>query len=378
MNKFKWLERYAEAITAPTHGCAVSSNVEDFLSRKKLSTRVWLRAKRDLVMFCTMQLGLVKTHIPVASKRILYVYLGNPNLGDSIMDLSARALWAEQGLQVDMYTNAVIASLYKNDPSFNRIISDPKELATDYDFIVLQSYSWKCLKFKWRHYLLKPYVSLYGHYYGCEFNRLDFAEAAWRNIMRLPKGNANKSCPVIFKLNIGSSRRGCSAFASNKIALAIGGIVDWRTYPNWGDVISRVHQRFHGLEWVLVGSENGVAAAELIVKDHHNNIMIKNLVCQLSLDDVFNELQNVTMLIAADGGLMNMGRAANIPIVALFAREIHPRMRFAERDAVRAIYAQRSVAEIPPDAIAEAILSNLDNSPKMLIAEYLGPEPECS
>lgn len=373
----KWLEGYVAALTVPAHGHAVSSNIRDFLKRRKLSKRLWLRAKRDLVMFCTMQLVLVRECIPADAKRILYVYLGNPNLGDSIMDLSPRTLWAEKGLQVDIYTNSVMASLYKDDPSFHKIICEPKDLAAQYDFIVLQSYSWKCLKFKWRHYFFKPFVSLHGHYYGCEFNRLVFAEAAWRDVMQLPPQNGQSTCPAIFNLSLDHTLD-VGAGVKNKVALAVGGIVDWRTYANWSNVVAKVHERLPDLEWVLIGSENGISTAEALMQCHHKDIKITNLVCQLSLNDVFRQLQNVGLLVAADGGLMNIGRAAKVPIVALFAREIHPLMRFSQTDSAYVIHSPTSVAEISAVAISEAIFYGLNKMPEKLVAKYLGDEPECS
>lgn len=376
MCALKWLDRYAAALTEPAFGGAVYSSAADYQARNSLSKRIWLRAKRDLVMLFTLQLPLVRKCIPLDAKRILYVYLGTPNLGDSIMDLSPRTLWAAQGLRVDLYTNQVIASLYKNDPSFNQVIVDPKELASNYDFIVLQSYSWRCLKFKWRNYLFKPFLSLYGHYYGCEFNRLDFSEVAWRNVMCLPSADASEKCPAIFNLSMDHSYGNLATRAKNKIALATGGVVDWRTYMKWSEVIAKVTQRRPEVEWVLIGSENGMADAQVIEKNL--DAKITNLVCQLPLNDVFRKLQDVSLLVASDGGLMNIGRAAAVPIVALFAREIHPRMRFAEWDSAYVIHAPNAVSDIKPSDIAEAVISSLENPSQQLTERYLGSEPVCS
>jgi heptosyltransferase-2 len=376
MKLINFFERYAAALTQPAHGGNVFSNVND-LKKRKLSKRVWSRAKRDLVMFCTLQHTLVNSKIPTSAKRILYVYLGNPNLGDSIMDLSPRTLWAEKGLQVDIYTNSVIASFYKDDPSFHKIISDPKNLAADYDFIVLQSYSWKCLRFKWRHYLFKPFVSLHGHYYGCEFNRLVFAEAAWRDVMQLPSLNAQSPCPAVFNLSLDHTTN-IGARTKNKVALAVGGIVDWRTYGNWSEVVAKVNERLPDVEWVLIGSENGIAVAEVLMQCYQANIKITNLVRKISLNEVFRQLQNVSLLVAADGGLMNVGRAAKVPIVALFAREIHPLMRFSECDMACAIHAADSVSDIPFGHLADVIIRSQSNGFESFGQEFLGDVPECT
>jgi ADP-heptose:LPS heptosyltransferase len=89
-------------------------------------------------------------------------------------------------------------------------------------------------------------------------------------------------------------------------------------------------------------------------------------------------LQDVSLLVASDGGLMNVGRAASVPIVALFAREIHPRMRFSERDLAYVIHDPNAVSDISSSDIAEAVIFGLENPFRQLTERYLGLEPVCS
>ena len=117
------LQHYAAALVEPAHGQTVFANAERYIAQNSLLKRVWLRAKRDLVMLFTFQSFLVREKVPNRAKRILYVYLGTPNLGDSIMDLSPRVLWKCKNLIVDCYTNETIAGFYKDDNSFSRIIT---------------------------------------------------------------------------------------------------------------------------------------------------------------------------------------------------------------------------------------------------------------
>lgn len=368
------LEKYAGALHLPPHGRPVVSNIPEFLAHKPLRRRVWLRAKRDLALALSGQLALARRTVPAGARKVLYVYLGTPNLGDSIMDLSPRVLWKDRPLQVDMLTSPAVAAFYKDDPSFHRIVCDVRSLAEDPDFIVLHSYSWKCLKIKWKHFFLRPFASLHGHYYGCEFNRLAFAEGAWRQVLALPQGQGGPALPAVF--NLKHDHAAPALRTGEVVAVALGGIVDWRIYPHWKQVIDLVSEQAPGVTWLLLGSDNALAQAESLAQARTGSMV--NEVGRLSLDQVFEHLRRASMLLAADGGLLNMGRAAGTPMVGLFAGSIHPRMRLADGDPVHAIHAPQAVSEIPAQCIAQAVLERLQaRSTCALQLRFLGAEPLC-
>jgi hypothetical protein len=368
-------ERYASAIATPSHGGVVFSNKNQFLKKNSLSKRFFRRFKRDILMVITLQVLLVKPRIPKRARKILYVYLGTPNLGDSIMDLSPRVLWGEASLEVEMYTNQNIANLYSGDSSFSRIVCDPSDLGKHYDFIILQSYSLKCLRFKWRYFPCAEFSTLYGHYYGCEFNRIAFAAHAWRFLLDMPKGGLSPMRPIF---NLGFLRRERNRTGQPRIAVAIGGIVDWRIYFSWADVMTILDKNFPDITWVLLGSDNGVTDVEKLVSIYGSPSKIKNYVGKLSLQDVVAELEFADMLLAADGGLLNIGRTTCTPIVGLFARDIHPLMRFDFNDQSFAIHASNSVNEISPQLICEAAIGLLSGLSNSITAKYLASEPECN
>jgi Glycosyltransferase family 9 (heptosyltransferase) len=367
------IHRYAQSVTRPSFRGQIPSNFEHYERTHTLWRRVWMRLKRDMILLMTGQLFLAKQQIPASAVKILYVYLGTPQLGDSIMDLSSRVLWQQRGVRVDLYTHGSIAAFYRNDPSFERVISDPKELQDRYDFVVLQSYGSKCLKFKWRYFFCKPFTALHGYYYGCEFNRLEFADAAWHRALNLPMPEV-ANCPPVFNLSFDHASQ---ARFPRRIAVALGGVVQERTYRNWIDVIRLVHQHDASLEWVLLGSSNGVEAANSITKAFGGAININNCVDCISLSDVFKHLQVAGLLVASDGGLLHVGRAAQTPIVALFAGSIHPRMRFAWTDHAHVIHAPSEVSEIESSQIAKTIIAHLNQPVQSLTLDYLGLEPNC-
>ena len=103
-----------------------------------------------------------------------------------------------------------------------------------------------------------------------------------------------------------------------------------------------------------------------------------NEVGALSLSEIPNKLKSADLLLAADGGLMNMGRAKSVPMVALFSGEIHPLMRFSKCDSVIAIHAQGGVSEIQPEIIANHVIEFLSSpSGRQLASYFLDDEPVC-
>lgn len=369
------LKKYADTVAIPAWGGVVPSNVESYLARTSLTKRFWQRLKRDFLLLITCQIFLRQEKLPIKAKRVLYVYLGAQQLGDSIMDLSPRLLWAEAGLQVDMFTHESIKSIYDQDPSFNKILTSPSELGEAYDLVVLQSYNVKCLKFKWLYFFSAQFVTLYGHYYGPEFNRLEFAEGAWRYLLNM--GVERLSCSVrpVFNLRIDHAEK---MRKSNQIVLAIGGVVSWRTYPYWEDVIRKVDKLVPNIDWVLLGSANGHMVAEKIAHSLHGQHSILNHVNSMSLNNVFQTMKSANLLIAADGGLLHVGRAADVPIIGLFAGDIHPRMRFASNDLAHVIHAEADVSDINPEIVASSINKFFKEGAKGLTVEYVGAIPDCS
>lgn len=372
-----YLEKYASVLYTPTFNAHVASNSNTYLKHTRLPQRVWQRLKRDLPLALTGQLFCQKRALPAKAKKILYIYLGTPQLGDSIMDLSPRTLWTQRGLKVDLFTHSNIVKFYEDDPSFSRVLCDEESLAKNYDFIVLQSYSWKCLKLKWQYFFSTPFLSLYGHYYGPEFNRSTFATHSWARALGLSDQQLIRSVKPVFNLNLDHNLK---IRKKGTIALAIGGVVSWRTYDQWIEVVGQLRRTFPGYKWVLLGAENGLQRA-VEVMTYFQKIgqvhLVENLVAKLSLPQVFHELQQVTLLVTADGGLLHLAKAAKAPMVALMAGPIHPMMRFERFDLASVIHAPTSVNEIEASKVATASTAALEFSLNSLRIEYLGQEPDC-
>jgi len=159
--------RYASAVFLPPIPGNLHSNWLDYFKSHPLSKFVFRRLKHDVYLQMTGQFNYLVKHIPADAKHILWVYLGTPQIGDSIMDLSGRVLFKDANFKVDLYSGEFIADTYRQDPFFSATYSD--QVAMDfakYDFVILQYFSWKCLKFKTKNLPKTPFLSVLGHYYG--------------------------------------------------------------------------------------------------------------------------------------------------------------------------------------------------------------------
>ena len=71
------------------------------------------------------------------------------------------------------------------------------------------------------------------------------------------------------------------------------------------------------------------------------------------------------MLLCADGGLMHLGKALNLQMVALFSGGIHPLMRFIPIDKSTAIHSEK-INSIDASLIASEAKNLLDSPTKKL------------
>ena len=81
--------------------------------------RIFKFFRRYLYVYFTGQLKLERDSITQASKSILWINTTAPSLGDSLMDLSGRALL--KNYAVDLYTSSKNSILYQYDEIFSNI-----------------------------------------------------------------------------------------------------------------------------------------------------------------------------------------------------------------------------------------------------------------
>jgi heptosyltransferase-2 len=105
--------------------------------------------------------------------------------------------------------------------------------------------------------------------------------------------------------------------------------------------------------------------ADEIMKIFSKSKKVTNFVGKLTLIETFEKLKESTILLCADGGLMHLGKALNLQMVALFSGDIHPLMRFICTDKSTAIHS-RNMNSIEADLISSEAKKLLNSPTKKL------------
>ena len=107
-------------------------------------------------------------------KKILWINVSAPSLGDSLMDLSGRVLLKDR--TIDLYTDKKNANLYQNDFIFSKIFTHNNKVdSSRYDVVIIDSYSTRSINIKAKIAPFTVFVGMFGYYNGPEVNRVLFS-----------------------------------------------------------------------------------------------------------------------------------------------------------------------------------------------------------
>lgn len=365
-------EDYASKIYAPPYQ-EVPSNWRLLWREKGVLKSVWRRIKRDLTLLLTGQRFLLRDQIPPSAKRILLIYRARPQLGDSIQELSGRTQLQALDRTIDLYTEKFIADVYAGDAIFNKVFSDAEALKSSYDFVILMTMSWKNIGPKVKSLPFTPFSVVYGYSHGVELDQLGLSFAAFSHMNGLKRPS---SCKAVFNLKYPHS-----PVPRNRhtIAIAVGGVGSDRVYTKWPAVVEQLLMALGqspDLNIYLLGSDNGCADANEILRRVGHDPRVHDLVGKTSLEESFTKLKQISVLLCADGGLMHIATCTQTPLVSLFANVIHPLFRLKKDAPAIAIHAEREVSEISPEQIATIALSATEHLPQALSMHFLGREPD--
>jgi ADP-heptose:LPS heptosyltransferase len=277
--------------------------------------------KRYIYIVLQRQHNLEINNIFTTHKKILWINLSAPSIGDSLMDLSNRVLIQDRF--VDLYTDKKNAHLYFNDKIFRNVytqISDLKEI--NYDLVILDSYSTRTIRIKSKLAPSVSFVGMFGFYNGPEVNRVLFSFHRMNQLLGYIK--SEEEINLYSKASISISKKDCQIVRKfqlphDYISIAIGGEWDYRTYNKWDEVIRILIDGNRNLQIALVGSANALSVArELLEKIPSNNIF--DCVDKFSFIQTAEIINKSKILLCCDGGLMHAANSVDTPILALFAR----------------------------------------------------------
>ena len=287
----------------------------------------WLRPALTLTLF--RQSGLQRRRIEPALQRILWIYKGTPQIGDALMDLSARVLLRSRTTRIDLLTDPHLAQLFGADDIFTAVHSDAALLpSAGYDLVILDSFKARCLKEKLRHWPRLPFVTMRGFFSGPEFNRTQFSFFRMQQLLVDPAPpNPQSMLPHLVTTAEDQTCAAALAIGSSAIAFAIGGAVAARTYTKWDAVIAEMLAGDAALQVVLLGSANAVTMAKKIIARVREPERLINCTDAYTLGQTMAILQRCRLAVCCDGGLLHLAHAARLPTVALFDEAVDPVMR---------------------------------------------------
>ena len=311
----------------------------------------WLKkyARRKLILGLTGQALLERSVIPKGVKTILWYYDWN-TLGDSIMDLSQRHALAAH-YQVDICMPSGPAALFEGDPAFRRVITDIRDRADDYDFVLLHDISSRSVGMKLRYFPCKPWASMIRHQQGEQYARSALSAFRLGQLLDTPNMQAERPSIAPFE----------KFFSPNhnevRVAVSLGGVDPRRRYQDWPlllqELIKACSQGMHPIRFVLVGSgtsahEDAARISAGVLKTH----------CELALD--LPDLQALRDCIAGcdyfiggDSGPMHLAEALDKPGVALFGH-IRPEWRLLGQSRLETCFDNESVNKIDQNLIINA------------------------
>ena len=317
--------------------------------------------KRHLVLFVFFQYRYLKKKISVGQKRILWIHNTTENIGDSLMKTSSIRYLKANGYSVDLCVAEKFFDLYRNNSFCSNVlkIESLSGSNANYDLIILDALSSKCIKIKMKYFYSKPFVTIYEffNYYRADYNLIYFS---WHRVQYLI--DKAESIDKIARPFVGKSTDDNLInlnFTNNTLAIVCGGINDFRTYPHWVEVISLIDINEQSkIPIVLVGSDNGVKYADEIVNTFKDRGQLVNCVGKYTLSESKSIISKCNMIIGPDGGILQIASAFDKKIIALFA-QIDCKLRFTEATDYICLYDEKAVENINPEDIANSVISEV-------------------
>ena len=318
----------------------------EFLNNRSL-LKAWFKfLRRWLYLSIYGQRSLEVKKILPQHKRILWINLSAPSLGDSLMDLSSRILIRNKS--VDLFTDKKNSHIFEDDEVFNSVFTQKQDVyGSQYDLVIIDSFSARSVNAKLAIASRTAFVTMFGFYNGPEVNRVLFSFHQMNNLLSysMTEFEINKLAKCsIFVSNFDQNLVNDLKLPNSFISIAIGGEWPHRTYDNWNAVIEEIIKSYNNINIVLVGSENANMQANNI-KERFKNNKIFDFVGKMSFNQTAEVINRARLLLCCDGGLMHAANSVDTPIVAIFAR-LSSEMQLTESIQFTSVYDEVNVNNI--------------------------------
>jgi hypothetical protein len=349
----------------------VPVDASDYLQRHSR----WHVAKkvlsRWLPLFVSSQTGRqVKTFKPGA--RVLWMHNGKPNFGDTLLELSGRRFLKDSGWQVDLWTLPHLADLLEHDEIFGQVFTTPAQIDFDaYDAVLLTELNHRSIREKVRYARKKPWASLFGYFWGPDRNQSLFSAAAVNQVFRLnlPSDQLIRQAGPVISLRSNDCNVVEATFPKTDMTLAVGGIDPKRTYLHWHTVLQELDQKLDRNNWstrvgrpcevTLVGSDNGLEQERQIELTAFKCLSVRSTVGHSTIMQTAVTIQQSSLFVGCDGGLLHLAHAVNVPSIALFADE-KPELRLTTNCHSTPLRSGSEVSLLDPAVVSDLIIQAID------------------
>jgi heptosyltransferase-2 len=307
---------------------------------------------------------------PAPTDRILWIFSGKDHfsyrsIGDSIMDLSGRALLKASGRKVDLLTFHNLAELFSQDDVFERIYTNINQIDVgQYDHILFTIYTPRSIRLKIQYFYSRTFSSMWKYLQiNGQYNQITYSYAAINDLFNvgLKDDEINQIAKPYLITNQTTKKIVKSLdVADPYIVISVGGMDNSRTYEQWPEVLRLMDLKqeiFKIKKVLLVGSGNGFEMANTLTNEKYENIEIVSYVNELPILQVAELINQATIFVGADGGLMHVAHSTNTPTVTLFTTNVDPRYRLTQSCHSFSIQSRRDVNKIAP----VDILSEIEN-----------------
>ncbi|WP_372828611.1 glycosyltransferase family 9 protein [Polaromonas sp.] len=339
-----------------------TASSQEYLSDVGYRKLGWRALRRRLVFIMSSQAKLKMDSLKKAGKRGLWLYFSEGQIGDALMDLAPRSLLHAQGFSMDLLTDRTIARLFHDDPWFTSVTDDISAATkAPYDFVIVLSHKRRSLQLKMRHFRALPWVSILEDFTGPNFDRAAFATQRLADLLELNLNPAEFARHARQKLKPSTARTGLARDITQigqAIALSVGGVDPLRTYKRWPAVMAQLVRQGKA-EFILLGSDNGLAEACRIELELGSSALVHNCVGKYSLAQSHALLTAARVIVCVDGGLMHLAATTQTPLIGLFSSAIRPAWRLLPSRPLTLFACSSSpdVNDISPAEIAEKTLS---------------------
>lgn len=369
MNFFlRWLEAQGSLITTQPLSRPVAGMQDAYVQTEGLRKLGWRVVRRKLYLLFNQQFKSYREHIDPQWRRGLWIYLRTAQIGDSLMDLSARSFFSKKNCTIDLWTSDQLANLYSEDDWFHTVTSNGDDVINQsYDFVVVQSMHHSAVNLKIKHFKPLPWICMQGYYDVPDFDRAPWGAQRLSDLY----GDSDASATKWHGQQKLATRHLVDVKQKWRVTIVLGGMDPVRTFEKWHQVVSELVSSM-GLELTLVGTGKAAQSQSNLIQAMGFGSAVNNLVDQIDLQKLIRVISESKLLLVADGGAMHMGVALEVPqMVTLFIKGIPPFLRIPEAYRALSITSQTGLIN---DISTKDVLLKV----KLALDELRVNFPECA